>query len=255
MLVYLLILLFIAISVGLVLFLVKSDRGEREPVNALWIAAGLGLLGAFLAALIEKKFIPLSNLKVGAPLSTMLTSFIVVGLIEETLKFLPLALFIYPKKYFNEHTDGIIYFAIAGLGFGLPENILYTMQYGAKAGLGRLVLTPFFHAALTGMIGYFLIKAKLSHKSPLTIWPIFLAAIVLHGIYDFGLSSGTSLFIFISVIVTVALSVNFLHLFFRAKDLDEDSGLAAVGHNNYCRSCGFLNSDHHLYCTQCGMRA
>jgi protease PrsW len=255
MLIYFLILIFIALAVGLVIFLLRSDKGEREPVKALWIAAGLGLIGAFLAAIIEKKLIPLNNLKVGAPLGTMLFSFLGVGIIEESLKFLPLAIFLYPKRYFNEHTDGIIYFAIVGLGFGLPENILYTLQYGANAGLGRLILTPFFHAAITSMVGYFLIRAKLSHKNPLTIWPYFLLAILLHGLYDFGLSSGTTLFTFISVIITLALSVNFLNLFFRAKDQDEDQGLAAVGHNNYCRSCGFLNKRHHLYCIHCGKRA
>ena len=255
MLIYLLILIFIAIAVGLVAFLLKSDRGEREPITALWLAAAMGLVGAFGAALIEKELIPIAHLRTGAPLSTMLGSFLFVGMIEETLKFLPLALFVYPKKYFNEHTDGIIYFAIAGLGFGLPENILYTIQFGAKAGVGRLLLTPFFHAAITGMVGYFLVKAKLSHKNPLTIWPVLLLAIVLHGLYDFGLSTGTPLFIFVSVIITLALSVNFLNLFFRAKDLDEDDGLAAVGHNNYCRSCGFANSNHHIYCTHCGLRA
>jgi RsiW-degrading membrane proteinase PrsW (M82 family) len=105
------------------------------------------------------------------------------------------------------------------------------------------------------MVGYFLIKAKMAHKSPLTIWPIFILAIVLHGLYDFGLSSGTTLFTFISVIITLALSANFLNLFFRAKDQDEDAGLAAVGHNNYCRACGFVNPAHHLYCTHCGLRA
>ena len=139
MLIYLLILLFISLAVGLVIFLLKSDKGEREPVNALWIAAGMGILAAILAAVIEKWLIPTSNLEAGASIGVMLPSFIGVGVIEESLKFLPLAIYIYHKKYFNEHTDGIIYFAIAGLGFGLPENILYTIQYGAKPGIGRLV--------------------------------------------------------------------------------------------------------------------
>lgn len=255
MLIYLLIVVFIALAVGLVSFMLKNDKGEKEPVTDLWLAAGLGLAAAISSALIEKLFIPLNNLKVGAPLQTMLVSFVAVAIIEETLKFLPLALFIYPKKYFNEHTDGVIYFAIAGLGFGLPENILYTLQYGSKAGIGRLIMTPIFHAALTGMVGYYLVKAKLAKKNPLSIWPVFLLAIGIHALYDFGLSSGTNLFAFISITITLALSANFFNLFFRAKDRDEDMGLAAVGHNNYCRSCGFINRNHYLYCTHCGQRA
>lgn len=255
MLIYLLIILFISLAVGIVIFMLKSDRGEKKPILDLWLAVGFGFIAAIAAAFIEKALIPLNDTKVGAPLGTMLISFLGVGVIEETLKFLPLAIFIYSKKYFNEHTDGIIYFALAGLGFGLPENILYTMQYGASAGLGRLILTPFFHAAITSMVGYFLIKSKLNKKNPLTIWPILLMAIVLHGLYDFGLSSNNNLFIFISVTITLALTANFFNLFFRAQDKDEDMGLAAVGHNSYCRSCGYVNPEHYIYCTHCGKRA
>src|SRR5665213_3617815 len=154
MLTFALIILFISIAIGMIYFMLKNDKGEKEPVFALWIAAGFGLGAAILAAVIEHLLIPVNNLKSGAPLGAMLLSFLAVGLIEESLKFIPLAIFLWPKSYFNEHTDGIIYFAIAGLGFGLPENILYTTQYGAKAGIGRLILTPFFHAAITGCLLY-----------------------------------------------------------------------------------------------------
>jgi len=255
MLVYLLIIIFISLAVGLVFFLLKGDRGPKEPVGALWLAAGFGLLGALAAGLVEKKFIPIGTLQAGAPLSSMMFSYLGVGVIEECCKFLPLAFFIFPKHYFNEHTDGIIYFVIAGLGFGLPENILYTMQYGSKAGIGRLILTPFFHATLTGMVGYYLVKAKIDKKNILTVLPVLILAILLHALYDFGLSSGTTLFTFISVTVTLALSANLLNLFFRAQDLDEEMGIAAVGHNAYCRSCGQINGQHYLYCTRCGKRA
>jgi RsiW-degrading membrane proteinase PrsW (M82 family) len=255
MLTFALILIFIAIAVGMVYFMLKNDKGEKEPVTSLWIAAGFGFAAAILAGFIENILIPQNNLKAGASLGTMLISFLAVGVIEESLKFIPLAIFIWPKRYFNEHTDGIIYFAIAGLGFGLPENILYTMQYGDKTGLGRLILTPFFHAAITAMVGYFLVKAKLSKKSPLSVWPIFLAAIALHSLYDFGLASGTNIFVVISITITLALSLNFFNIFYRAEDRDEDLGLAVVGHNSYCRSCGAANRTNKLYCIHCGKRA
>lgn len=252
---FILILTFIVLAIALVIFLLKTDRGKKEPVGALWMAAVFGLLGAIAATIIEKALIPISSTRVGSPLPHLLFSFLGIGLIEESLKFLPLAIVLFPKKYFNEHVDGIIYFAIAGLGFGLPENIFYTMQFGTKAGMGRLIMTPIFHAALTSMAGYYLAKAKLANKSPFTIWPIFIAAVLLHGLYDFGLSSGVTTFTYMSVIITIALSANFFNLYFRSQELDEDMGLSAVGHNNYCRTCGQINSQHYLYCTQCGQRA
>lgn len=255
MLIYIMIILFISLSAVLTIFLLKSDKGEKEPVSALWLAVGFGFLGLVAAGFIEQYLIPLNNISSGSSFSVMIPSFLGVGLIEETLKFLPLAIFIYHKKYFNEFTDGIIYFALAGLAFGLPENILYTLQFGAKAGVSRLLLTPFFHAAITAMVGFYLIRSKLNKKNPITVLPIFILAVMIHGLYDFGLTIGNNLFIFISITVTLALSINFLRLFFKAQDLDEDAGLSAVGHNSYCRSCGFINQVHHLYCTHCGKRA
>jgi RsiW-degrading membrane proteinase PrsW (M82 family) len=255
MLLFSLIILFVLLAVGLTIFLLKNDKGEKEPVGALWLAAIFGLVGAVVAAVAEQKLLPVNDLKPGTPLGSLFFSTLGIGAIEETCKFLPLALFIYSKRYFNEHTDGIIYFALAGLGFGLPENILYTLQFGAGAGFGRLILTPFFHAAITGMVGYFLAKQKLAGKNPLAIWPYLLAAILLHGVYDFGLSSGNSSYTMLSIVITLGLSVNFFILFMKAGDLDREEGLSVAGHNSFCRTCGIANAHHHLYCTHCGMRA
>jgi RsiW-degrading membrane proteinase PrsW (M82 family) len=178
-----------------------------------------------------------------------------VGVIEESCKFLPLAALLYGRRYFNEHTDGVIYFALAGLGFGLPENIIYTLQDGTRAGWTRVFLTPIFHAATTGMVGYFLAKKKIGHRSILFVIMAFACAVVLHGIYDFGLLSGTPFYNDLSVAITLCLSGNLFLLFYRATAHDQDLGLSVVGHNSFCRSCGWPNPRHHLYCVHCGKNA
>ena len=67
---FILILIFIALAIALVVFLLKNDRGEKEPVYAIWMAAGFGFLGAVSAAIIEKALIPLSSdWRVGTPAS------------------------------------------------------------------------------------------------------------------------------------------------------------------------------------------
>lgn len=255
MLLYTLLVLFVALAVALVWFLVAHDHGEKEPIAALWMAAGLGLAGAAAASPLESLLIPKQNLTVGTAPMSLLLAVLTVGVIEETCKFLPLALIIYRKRYFNEHTDGIIYFALAGLGFGLPENILYTMQFGSQAGTLRIVMTGLFHSAITGMIGYFLVKCKLSGKSPFAILPIVISAIILHGIYDFGLLSGSVVYVTCSVAITLGLSIGLFVLFLRANEQDQDEGRSIVGHNTFCRSCGFANPRHHLYCVRCGKNA
>jgi len=255
MLLFALLLIFVGLAVALAWFLVAHDHGEKEPVLALWAAAGLGLFGAVLAALLESHVPAVRDITPGMPHGQLLASAIMVGLIEESCKFLPLALVIYPKRYFNEHTDGVIYFALAGLGFGLPENMLYTIQFGSKVGLARLLLTPLFHAATTGMVGYFLVKRKLAGKSPLGIATPLMVAVILHGIYDFGLLSATPLFQIISLLVTLGLSGGLFMLYQKATEQDQDEGRSLVGHNNFCRACGFPNPKHHLYCIYCGQHA
>ena len=255
MLLFVLLLIFIGVAVGLAWFLISHDRGAKEPIAMLWLALGLGFLGAVVASFVEGWLIPASHLLPGTPYGTLLVTSLSIGVIEEGCKFLPLAFLIYKKPYFNEHTDGVIYFALAGIGFGLPENILYTLQFGTKTGAVRLVMTPFFHAATTGLVGYYLVKRKLAGQSPLGIWLPLAGLMALHGLYDFGLSSGSTLYIIGSLLITLGLSIGLFMAFLRASQRDQDRGLSAVGHNAFCRSCGYPNPQHHLYCVHCGKNA
>jgi RsiW-degrading membrane proteinase PrsW (M82 family) len=255
MVVFFLLLFFVGISAGLARYFISHDRGEKEPIGALWLALGFGFAGAVAAFGLELLLIPSQSLTASAPLGTIFSSALSVGIIEEACKFLPLSFFLYNKRYFNEHTDGIIYFALAGLGFGLPENILYTLQYGSSAGFGRVILTPFFHAAITGMVGYYLVKGKMAHQSRFRASCVLILAMVLHGLYDFGLISGVAVYTVLSITITLSLSAMLFVFYSRATELDQKVGLSVVGHNSFCRSCGFANPKHHLYCSRCGKRA
>jgi len=255
MLLFLLLLIFIAVAAGLTWFLIAHDHGAKEPIAALWMAAGFGLAGAAMAGFLESWFIPAGNLLPGTPHGTLLLTTLAVGVIEEACKFLPLALVIYKRNYFNEHTDGVIYFALAGLGFGLPENILYALQFGTKTAMARLLLTPFFHATTTGLVGYCLAKRKLAKRSPLMVLLPLAGVMVLHGLYDFGLTSGSGLYGAGSLLITLGAAIALFVAFLRATEHDQDMGLSVVGHNAFCRSCGLANPRHHLYCARCGKNA
>jgi len=252
---YAILLVFIGLSVLLAWYLLSHDHGEREPIAVLWLAAGFGIIGAILASQLESWLLPGDSVTLGVQKDALLASALGTGFIEEICKFLPLAVYIYKKRFFNEQTDGIIYFALAGLAFGLPENILYTLQFGTETGLSRVFLTPLFHAAATGTIGYFLIKNKLAKKSVWRTGGVLVIIALLHGLYNFGLIAGQNFYQAMSLLITLGLSITLFSLFQRAGDHDQNLGLSRVGHNNFCRSCGTPNPLNHLYCTHCGKNA
>lgn len=251
---FLVILAFLVLAATFAGFLLKRDKGEREPVGALWTAFGLGTLGVVIAGGLEFLLLPDIFAK-SQPLSTLAWVSLSIGVIEELCKFLPLMWFLYRKRYFNEHTDGVMYFALAGLGFGLPENIFYALQFGAETGGARIVMTPLFHAATTGLIGYAIAR----HKVDATPWHrvayMVVAVILLHALYDFGLFSMIPVLTVMSVMITLGLGVGLFLLLQHARSLDQLKGLSVVGHNNFCRSCGTANPKHNLYCSHCGKRA
>jgi len=251
------IVVFVGLAVFLTRYFLAHDRGEREPIGALWLAFGLGFVSMVPAVILESLLVS-SRYAGGKPQHAdggLLVAVLTVGAVEEICKFAPAALFLFKKRYFNEHTDGIIYFALAGLGFGLPENILYTMVYGTGTGVTRLIFTPFFHAAITGMVGYFLVKVKLDRRPAWTVGAALAAAVVLHGLYDFGAFVTEGVYMVLSMMITLGMTAALFVLFMRAGELDRAVGLSTVGHNSFCRSCGFPNPKHNLYCQHCGQRA
>jgi RsiW-degrading membrane proteinase PrsW (M82 family) len=249
--------LFIGIAIGMTWYFLAHDNGEKEPIGWLWAALGFGFLGAIAASFLEAAVIP--EHYVHGQLSASGGLFVAtlgIGLIEEACKFLPLAVLIYKRRFFNEHIDGIIYFGLAGLGFGLPENILYTLQFGLKAGLTRLILDPFFHVATTAMIGYFLIKVKLDHRPLWQVLLAFSAAVLLHGLFDFGALSGSAGLAVLSFMITFGMTALLFILFMRAGEIDREVGLVRSSiANNFCQSCGASNPNHTTYCQRCGKRA
>ncbi|MBP9852487.1 MAG: protease PrsW [Patescibacteria group bacterium] len=248
--------LFIAISVGLILYLLSRDKGQTEPRPIIWAAFGFGILALPIASLGEGQLgiDSIESLRT-APINHLAMVSLGVGVIEELAKFLPLALFIYKKGYFNEHTDGILYFATAGIGFGLPENILYTLGNGAGTGVVRLFLTPVFHAATTALIGYYLARTKVEKRSfagPALALGVMILA---HGLYDFGLLSGKASLALLSLGITAGLSGALFYYVTVAREDDEALGLSVVGTNRFCRQCGYPNPHKRLYCSQCGKHA
>ena len=91
---------FTFLSFLVIYFMLKSNRGQKEPVSALIYASLFGIVGFIIAGFLEYFLIPANFLNNYSSLLNLLIGTTLVGIIEELLKFGPLALFIYKKRYF-----------------------------------------------------------------------------------------------------------------------------------------------------------
>lgn len=242
-----------------ILFIIKRDRGHKEPTSALFAAAGFGLLAVLLAGFLNELFVPsqimdsfASGESHGLSKETLLYTALSIGLIEETLKNVPLAFFIYKKRYFDELTDGVIYFGIAGLTFGIIEDIAYTLMYGGGVGTMRIITSPYLHSAFCILFGIILIRTKVFKRPWLLAAAGLLAATLAHGIYDLLVFSGGLINNLLVLLVAVSMNIIFFVLFRRSQREDEKRGHSSIGENKFCRHCGKPNPRRLLYCSFCG---
>jgi RsiW-degrading membrane proteinase PrsW (M82 family) len=75
---------------------------------------------------------------------------------------------------------------MVGMGFATLENILYVFQYGAPTGFARMFTAVPAHATFAVLMGYFLGKAKFTHRKGFYYSFIaLLTATAFHGSYDY----------------------------------------------------------------------
>ncbi|MCK8816074.1 PrsW family glutamic-type intramembrane protease [Natroniella sulfidigena] len=186
----LLYLVIISIIPGLlwVYFFYRKDKYEPEPVRLVLRSFLYGALLVIPVGLIEA---PFAGLIANPPSLTVLLglSIFVIGLTEEVGKFAVVWYTIYDSDEFNEVMDGIIYSISVALGFAAVENLLYAFVFGFRVGVVRAVVTSLVHASFSGIMGFYLGKAKCEKRSNLITIGL-VQVVLLHGIYDFLILGG-----------------------------------------------------------------
>ncbi|MEW6228449.1 MAG: PrsW family glutamic-type intramembrane protease [Bacillota bacterium] len=181
-------LLFISLGPGIlwVWFFYAKDRAEPEPKRLVARAFAYGAISVFPAALLEAPFRRVITTGPRDLAALLVVSVLVVGLVEEVVKFVAVKLAAYDNREFNEVMDGVVYAVAAGLGFAAAENLFYATSFGIAVGLFRAFITDLAHASFSGIVGYYLGRAKFDarHAGGLLARGL-VAAIVLHGLYDF----------------------------------------------------------------------
>jgi RsiW-degrading membrane proteinase PrsW (M82 family) len=143
----------------------QQDRLEAEPKRYI---LSIFVLGAILALgvgipVIRDLFRTQDWLNSAGTLVNILGAILVMGFVQEYLKYAGVRFTIFSSPEFDERVDGIIYGAAIGLGFATMLNIQYVIGHGGvQLGVGamRITITALAQASFAGVSGYFLGRAK-----------------------------------------------------------------------------------------------
>ncbi len=151
-------------AIWLFLFYVQ-DREEPEPTVYVVLMAVLGaILAASIGQPLIQGFFRASEWLDNNLLTNILGSILVVGFIQEFLKYAGVRFSMYYSAEFDQRMDGVIYGTAIGLGYGTMLNILTVINSGGvNLGVGviNIVVTALVQGALGGLTGYFLGRNKI----------------------------------------------------------------------------------------------
>jgi len=173
------------------------DRYESEP---LWMLATAFFWGALVAVFIAFVFNTASSVAVAVMTESMeageaFGAVISAPIVEESAKGLILFILFLKRDEFDGVVDGIVYAAMAGLGFAMTENIQYYGRAVLEGGGGGLTavfilrgtVAPFSHPLFTSMTGIGLGLARQSRNTAAKVaFPVvgLLLAISMHSIWN-----------------------------------------------------------------------
>lgn len=173
----------------LVLYIYLRDKYQREPLGQILKAVLYGVLSAFVAMFLEAG-IQMLGLVSSAPstwIGALWNAFVGAAMPEEAAKLLMLWLVLRRNKYFDERFDGIVYACCVGMGFAGTENILYlfgNIDSWQSVAIGRAVFAVPGHFMFAVAMGYFYSKIHFRDMPWSYRAQVYLAPVMLHGIYD-----------------------------------------------------------------------
>jgi RsiW-degrading membrane proteinase PrsW (M82 family) len=201
------------IIVSYVIF--RIDKYEREPFLPMLLCFVSGAIITFPVVAIESNAYEIIQYSAHGKSwwATFLLAFFPIALNEELMKFALLLVLVFPRRFFNEPIDGIVYAVIIAMGFATMENVTYAGRFGAGAILLRAFTAVPAHLTFAILQGYYAGIARFSpDKKGKILLNGLLFSILLHGIYDFLIFQEWSNWLF--VLATFAL---YICLFFAAR--------------------------------------
>ncbi len=188
----------VAPMVAMLYFIWWVDRYDREPVRfvlAAFLWGGFGAIGlSIIASEFSISLFQEAIYNAGFDAGTV----VVAPVVEEFMKGL-IVFFLLRYRNFDNLTDGLVYGAASGLGFGMTENFLYFTQFaGFDPGYEwlslifvRSMLTANMHCAASATFGAGISKLK-DHgiKAIFYVLGSYILAVLLHGSWNYLVGTG-----------------------------------------------------------------
>ena len=198
----------------------NTERYNREKWIPIIVCFIWGATVAVVASIVLEIILEISIASSfnSANLICLSTAILIAPFVEELVK--PFALRTKTvKNEIVELEDGLIYGAVAGLGFSATENLFYGYSFlseGLVVFLFLIIIRSFggclLHASATALTGYGYGKTIIKKKSIIRVFPFFLLAVLIHAFYNFlvsfdfiGLISGLFL-----ALILVAISIHLI---------------------------------------------
>jgi RsiW-degrading membrane proteinase PrsW (M82 family) len=177
---------------SLLLFLYIYTHDEHpEPKGLVLKVAFFGALTAIPVIAVVFGINSVLSQPTDPLLKAAFSAFVEAAIPEEIFKLVVVLLLVYRHPAFDEPFDGIVYCAIASLGFATLENILYVSSGGLSVAIARALTAVPLHAFCGVIMGYYVGRARFSSGLKnagfwfaALFWPI-----LYHGVYDWTIFS------------------------------------------------------------------
>ncbi len=170
-------------------FFYYQDRLEPEPKGNLALVFVGALLIASVGQSIIRDLFTVQDWLGESPLVEILGGILVVGFTQEFLKYAVVRYTVYPTPEFDERVDGLIYGTAAGLGYATWLNVDYVLSHGGVAlsiAVVTVAVTALAQASFSGIMGYFLGRAKFERGDVLWLPAGLILAAVCNGLFAYG---------------------------------------------------------------------
>jgi len=230
---FFLILLALAPCTAITIYIYFKDKYEPEPLRLLLISILLGAISFVITLTVDQLIYSVVTLDSNSLFHQAIRAFVIVGLVEESSKFLFVRTLLYPHKEFDEPFDGIVYSVMVGMGFATVENLIFVINGGGGTGLVRMFSAIPAHGMFAVLMGFFLGRAKfISKHEKLNIFFGWGVAVIFHGIYDYFLFisfvAGIWVMAIVSLVIAYVLSRISIKLHQQASPFKEESDLENI---------------------------